>query len=262
MRYPTYTLLSLSIVLILGAGSSTAWALDKAEMIDLLEVIDDRQRNTGDYKARAYIEQKQRNKEDLVYEAVIYRRDGSNQFSLLFAKPKSEAGKGYLRIDKNLFLYDPTVGRWERRTEREGIGGTNSRRSDFDESRLAIEFTPTYKGDERLGKYQVHHLALRVKKGFDVAYPVVHLWIDKKTNNILKQRDYALSGKLMRTSYFPKWNKVYSESKKSDVYFPREIRIFDEIEKGTNTTIVFLKLDLRSLPKNIFTKAWIESKSR
>jgi hypothetical protein len=55
---------------------------------------------------------------------------------------------------------------------------------------------------------------------------------------------------------------VYSESKKADVYFPREIRIFDEIEKGTSTTIVFLKLDLKSLPKNIFTKAWIESKSR
>jgi outer membrane lipoprotein-sorting protein len=254
--------LIISAAIALCTLSAPAWALDKSEMLTILEEIDDRQRNTGDYKARTYIEQKQKDKEDLVYEAVIYRRDKSNQFSLLFAKPKSEAGKGYLRLDKNLFLYDPTVGRWERRTEREGIGGTNSRRSDFDESRLATEFTPTFKGEEKLGKYKVHHLALRAKKGVDVAYPVVHLWIDKKTGNILKQRDYALSGKLMRTSYFPKWNKVYSESKKADVYFPREIRIFDEIEKGTSTTIVFLKLDLKSLPKNIFTKAWIESKSR
>ena len=239
-----------------------AWALDKSEMIEVLQVIDYRQKNTGDYKARAYIEQKERDKEDLVYEAVIYRRDASNQFSLLFAKPKSEAGKGYLRLDKNLFLYDPTVGRWERRTEREGIGGTNSRRSDFDESRLAEEFTPRFRGEEKLGRYRVHHIELRAKRNADVPYPVVHLWVDKETNNILKRRDYALSGKLMRTSYFPKWNTVYSESKKADVYFPREIRIFDELEKGTSTTIVFLKLDLRSLPKNIFTKAWIESKSR
>jgi hypothetical protein len=239
-----------------------AHALDKGEMVALLQVIDDRQRNTGDYKARTFIEQKQKGKENLVYEAVIYRRDDSNQFSLLFSKPKSEAGKGYLRLDKNLFLYDPTVGRWERRTEREGIGGTNSRRSDFDESRLALEFTPKYVGEERLGKFLVHHLELRSKKGADVPYPVVHLWIDTETSNVLKQRDYALSGKLMRTSYFPTWNKVFSESKNSDVYFPREIRIFDEIEKGTNTTIVFLKLDFKKLPKNIFTKAWIESKSR
>ena len=261
-------MIRFSVFLLIGVIASSlfslapAYALDNVEMVALLQVIDDRQRNTGDYKAKTFIEQKQKGKENLVYEAVIYRRDNSNQFSLLFSKPKSEAGKGYLRLDKNLFLYDPTVGRWERRTEREGIGGTNSRRSDFDESRLAQEFTPKYVGEERLGKFSVHHLELRSKKGVDVPYPVMHLWIDTETSNVLKQRDYALSGKLMRTSYFPKWNKVFSESKKSDVYFPREIRIFDEIEKGTNTTIVFLKLDFKKLPKNIFTKAWIESKSR
>jgi hypothetical protein len=66
----------------------------------------------------------------------------------------------------------------------------------------------------------------------------------------------------MRTSYFPKWEKVFSESKGAEVYFPKEIRIFDEIEKGKNTTIVFLEIDLKELPKNIFTKAWVESKSR
>ena len=36
----------------------------------------------------------------------------------------------------------PTVGKWERRTERERIAGTDSRRADFDESRLAEEYEP------------------------------------------------------------------------------------------------------------------------
>ena len=254
--------IALSIAAATALVPSASWALDKKEMVTILEEIDQRQRNSGDYKAQTYIQQEEKGKEDLVYEAVIYRRDDSDQFALLFTKPKAEAGKGYLRLDKNLFLYDPTVGRWERRTEREGIGGTNSRRSDFDESRLAEEFTPSYVGEEKLGKFKVHHLKLKAKKGADVPYPEIDLWIDVKTTNVLKQRDYALSGKLMRTSYFPKWKKVFSESKGADVYFPREIRIFDEIEKGKNTTVVFLKLDLKKLPKNIFTKAWIESKSR
>ena len=60
----------------------------------------------------------------------------------LFLKPKASQGQGYLRLDKNLWFYDPSVGKWERRTERERIGGTNSRRSDFDESRLAEEYDP------------------------------------------------------------------------------------------------------------------------
>ena len=255
-------ILSAAVILVALGTAMPAFAMDDAEMVALLKEIDYRQGNTGDYKAKTYIETKQKGKDDLVYEAVIYRRDGSDQFSILFTKPKAEAGKGYLRLDKNLFMYDPTVGRWERRTERESIGGTNSRRSDFDESRMAIEYTPEYVGEEKLGKFKVHHLKLTAKKGMDVAYEIMHLWVDVETKNTLKQQDFALSGKLMRTSYFPKWNKVYSESKKAEIYFPKEIRIFDEIEKGTNTTIVFLKLDLRDLPKNIFTKAWIESKSR
>ena len=46
------------------------------------------------------------------------------------------------------------------------------------------------------------------------------------------------------------------------VYFPKEIRIYDEIEKGSQTTILFRAVELKPLPENIFTKAWLESKSR
>ena len=237
-------------------------ALTEPEMISMLETLDERQSNSGDYKALAYIEQKELDKTDLVYEAVIYRRDIKDKLMILFTRPKAEAGKGYLRIDKNLFMYDPTVGKWERRTERERIGGTNSQRSDFDESRLAKEFTPSYVGEEKLGKFSVHHIKLQAKKDADVAYPVIEMWIDVATSNILKQQERALSGRLMRTSYYPKWNKIYSESKGGDIYFPKEIRIFDEIEKGKKTLIVMRKVDLRSLDANIFTKAWLETKSR
>lgn len=241
---------------------SPALAMSENEMVSLLETLDDRQRNSGDYKSLAFIEQKEKGKTDLVYEAVVYRRDEQDKLMILFTRPKAEAGKGYLRIDKNLFMYDPTVGKWERRTERERIGGTNSQRSDFDESRLAIEFSPTYVGKEKLGRFFVHHLKLSAKPEADVAYPVIELWVDVTTSNILKQQERALSGRLMRTAYYPKWNKLFSPSKGEDIYFPKEIRIFDEIEKGKNTLVVLRKVDLRPLDANIFTKAWLESKSR
>lgn len=233
-----------------------------ADLVKILQVIDERQQNTGDYKSVAYLEQKERGKEDVAREVVFYRRDADDKLMILFTKPKSEAGKGYLRLDKNLFLYDPTVGKWERRTERERIAGTDSRRQDFDESRLALEYDPKYVAEESLGKFKVHHLALKAKATVDVAYPLVDLYVDKDTNNILKREDKALSGKLLRTTYYPKWNKLFSESKKADVYFPAEIRIFDEVEKGNSTLIVIRETDLRPLDANLFTKAWLEAKSR
>lgn len=232
------------------------------QLVGMLRVLDDRQQNSGDYKSVAYLEQKEKGKDDVAREVIVYRRDADDKLMILFTKPKTEAGKGYLRLDKNMFMYDPSVGKWERRTERERIAGTDSRRQDFDESRLAIEYTPKYVGEEKLGKLAVHHLVLTAKDGVDVAYPVVDLYLDKATGNTLKREDKAVSGKLMRTTYYPKWNKLYSESKKGDVYFPAEIRIYDEVEKGNSTLIVIRDTDLRPLDANLFTKAWLESKSR
>ena len=246
----------------LALAAAPPVALNDAEMLALLKTIDARQRNSGDYRASVYIEQRQKDKEDLVYEATVLRRDDDDKLIILFSRPKSEAGKGYLRLDKNLFFFDPTVGKWERRTERERIGGTNSQRSDFDESRLAIEYTPRYVGDEKLGAFAVQHLELKAKEGVDVAYPLLQLWVDSQTSNILKRQEFALSGRLMRTSYYPKWDKQYSEDKKQEVYFPQEIRVFDEIEKGTSTTVVIRQVELKPLDANLFTKAWLETQSR
>ncbi len=237
-------------------------ALSQAQMVELLKVVDDRQRNNGDWRANAYLEQKERDKVDVVYETEYYRRSSDQKFMILFLKPKTSAGQGYLRIDKNLWFYDPSVGKWERRTERERIGGTNSRRSDFDESRLAEEYNPTDEGEEKLGAYTASKLLLKGKPGLDLAFPMIRIWIDKDTKNVLKRQEYALSERLLRTSYYPKWKKVRSESKGSDVWYPQEIRFYDEVEKANQTLILIKAVDLKPLPANLFTKAWLESKSR
>ncbi len=250
------------VALLLLAAAPAARALTQQETDALVRLVDDRQRSSGDYKALCYMEAKEKDKTDVVYELVVYRREAEEKLMILFSKPKSEAGKGYLRLDKNLWLYDPSTGKWERRTERERIGGTDTRRGDLDESRLATEYQATWEADEKLGAYAVHRLVLDVKEGVDVAFPRIRLWIDAATGNVLKRQDLALSGRLMRTSYYPRWKKIYSESKRADVWFPEEMRIYDEVEKANSTLILIRQVDLRPLSPNIFTKAWLESKSR
>lgn len=255
--------LILAVLILLQTHVSLAdKKLTQKETDEIINTVDDRQRNSGDYKCLAYVKETERNKEPRLYQAVVYRRDTDDKFMILFTKPKEEAGKAYLKIDKNLWNFDPSTGKWERRTEREKLAGTNSRRSDFDESRLAEEYTAAFEGEAKLGKYNAYKFKLTVREGKDVAYPVLNLWIDQETKNILKREELALSGKLMRTSYYPQWQKKYSQSKKADVWVPQEIRIFDELEKENSTIVQLKELDLNSLPENIFTKAWIESKSR
>jgi hypothetical protein len=232
------------------------------ELVDLLKTVDDRQRNQGDWHSLAYIEQKERDKVDTVYEALFFRRGADQKFMILFTKPKASQGQGYLRLDKNLWFYDPTVGKWERRTERERIGGTNSRRSDFDDSRLAEEYDPSFVIEQKLGAYTAIVMNLKGKPGIDLAFPVIKLWVDKDTKNVLKREEYALSGRLLRTAYFPRWKKKFSESKKADVWYPEEIRFFDEVEKANSTLVLIKTVDFKPLEPNLFTKAWLESKSR
>jgi hypothetical protein len=246
----------------LSLAPAAARALTDPELAKVVHEVDERQRNQGDWKALCYMEQKEKGKTDVVYELLVYRRDADDKQMFLFTKPKSEAGKGYLRIEKNLWLYDPSTGRWERRTERERIGGTNTRRGDLDESKIAEEYDAKWEADEKLGVYDVHRILLTVKPGVDVAFPVVRMWVDRATMNVLKRQDLALSGRLMRTVLQPRWRKIYSESKRADVWYPEEIRIYDEIEKQNSTLILIKQIDLRALDPNLFTKAWLESRSR
>lgn len=253
--------LAIGLLLVMHPRLARA-ALTKEQLVDILKIVDDRQRNQGDWRSNIYMEQKEKDKVAVVYDALVFRRSADQKFMIIFTKPKASQGQGYLRVDKNLWFYDPTVGKWERRTERERIGGTNSRRSDFDESRLAEEYDPEDAGEEKLGIYQAQKMTLNGKPGLDLAFPVIKLWVDKETKNVLKRQEFALSGRLLRTSYYPKWKKIFSQSRGKDIWYPQEIRFYDEVEKQNSTLILVKEVDLHSLETNLFTKAWLESKSR
>lgn len=260
--YPHVPLLCALIALAGLTPATAAAQQSKDALVALLKSVDERQRNQGDWRSETYIEQKEKGKVAVVYNAIVFRRSADQRFMIVFTAPKASQGQGYLRVDKNLWFYDPSVGKWERRTERERIGGTNSRRSDFDESRLAEEYEPSDDGEEKLGVYTAQKLTLKGKQGLDLAFPVIKLWVDKASQNVLKRQEFALSGRLLRTSYYPKWKKLYSESKKAEIWYPEEIRFYDEVEKENSTLILIKAVDLKSLTPNLFTKAWLESQSR
>lgn len=262
MPFPMFATAACLLLAALTSVPGTASALTAPEMVQVLTTIDARQTSGGDWKALAYIRSKEKGKSDIARELVIYRRDAAQKLMFLFLKPRSEAGKGYLRIDKNLWMYDPVVGKWERRTERDRIAGTDSRRADFDGSRLAQEYSPSYLGAGTLGRFKTHRLKLTAKSGVDVAWPVIELAVDQASGNILKRQEFALSKRLIRTSYYPKWGNVVHPTTGETVWYPKEMRFYDEIETGNSSIAKILRIDLGHLPKNIFTKAWLESKSR
>lgn len=253
--------------------TSQAKALNEEETKKIVSTVDEKQRNSGDYASTVVIEEWEKKKSAAkdakdpyelkkAFEARVYRRDEDDNLIILFSKPKAEAGKGYLRKDKTLLLYEPALGKWERQTERASIGGTGSKREDFDESRLAEEYDAKWEVDEKLGKYDVHRIRLTAKKGVDVAWPIVVLWVDKATQNVLKREESAQSGKLLRRALYPAWEKRFSKSKGADVFVPKEIYAYDILDNEKLTKVKLQDVSLDPLVKNMFTKAWIETQSR
>jgi hypothetical protein len=251
-----------ALTMVLASLPGRPRAMTQAEAVALLKMLDTRLNHTFDWIIKAYVEDKERGVTKLNKTLNIYRRDEQKSLIMLFTAPRSEAGSGYLRIKDNLWYYDPKVGKWERRTDRERIGGTSANRKDFDKSTLAIEYDPTYKGEVSMGKgkYTTYLIHMVQKKGANPTYPVMDIWIDKESRNVLKRQEFAASGKSLRTTYFPKWQIVTFKGKQ--IWIPKEFHIFDDLVPGSVTTVVPSGIDTEPLPANIFTKAWLESKSK
>ena len=245
-----------------GIEGAAYGAPSDPEVLSILKSLDEHSNNYKDYRSDTYIEAKEKGKLTLVYEASIFRRKEDHRLMLLFTKPKTAQGVGYLKVDHNLWYYDPSVGKWEHVSDRERIGKTNSRRSDYDESRLAADYDVVDGGEAKLGTRDTRVIKLRAKANLDLEFPVIKVWVDKKNNTLVKREDYSLSGRLYRTAYFTKWATLRDEGRNKTLWYAKEVRIYDEIEKDNQLLIVSKDLDIHDLPANIFTKAWLEGKSR
>lgn len=250
-----------ALLIIALCSSHSAAALAAVDPQALLQEIDRRMTATIDFAAEGYLEQISPTwSQPVAYKFIIYRRDANASLVVLFTEPKANRGEGYLQINRNLWFYDPSVGKWARGTLRTHIAGSSANTLDFDRSTLAQDYTATVVGEQMLGKFKTHVLSLRVRPKALVAYPIVKLWVDQATGNIVKKQDFAASGKLMRTVAYPKWTMVHVLG--ANRWRWQLLYIVDELIKGQKTTIKGGAVDVRPMPANIFTKAWVESKSR
>lgn len=235
-------------------------AMSKDEVQALMKELDRKTQFEGDYKAVAMAHSKNREKGESVQQMAIYRRDADNRLMLLFLQPKSDAGKGYLMIDKNFFSYEPATGSWTRVSD-DRVGGSALNRANFDGFNFAERYSGEFVAYEKLGQYKTARIKLTAKDGADADEDIIEIWVETQNNNVLKQQDFALSGRLLRTTYRTNY-KQFSDGEGNSQYVPMKSIVKDEVEIGNQTTMVIEQIDTSPLTANIFTKAWLESKSR
>ncbi len=193
---------------------------------------------------------------------VLFRRDRADTYTILIQEPAQDRGKGYLRIDRNLFLYDPVARRFTVVGTSDRFQNTNARNSDFMRSSLADDYRITAVRSETLGAYQTRVYDLEALHD-DVTFPYRRVWIDQ--NNLARKlEDYSLSRQHMRTTAVPEYRRL------SDRYVPVRVVIQDELRGRTidgrfqneRTLIVVNKESLQVVPDMVFTRTFLERAGR
>jgi outer membrane lipoprotein-sorting protein len=184
-----------------------------------------------------------------------FRRDGEDKFVMLFLEPAVQKGQGYLRIDDNLWFYDPESRKFSHTSMKEQFGGTDARNSDFGLSKLVEDYQVADLEAGTLGRYEVYILDLEARHN-EVTYPRQKIWVTRDPYLVLKTEDYSETGRLLRTSLYPNYAKA------GDKYVPSRLIFIDELVDGKKTSITLSEISLADVPDTVFSKTYIERVNR
>lgn len=243
--------ISLVALLVLVFASGTLSA-QEPDFQALLAEIDERTTFAdGDFSAVYTIISERPGQEREVTQARLFRRDANDQFLILILQPEVQRGQGYLQVDENVWFYDPESRRFERTTIRENIQGSDAQNADFNRNNYSGDYTVTASEAGRLGSFDVWILDLAATST-NVAYDRVKLWVRRDEAIVLKQEDYSVSGRLMRTSLFPRYERIGAR------LLPKQVLIIDELNDGQRTQLTMSEATTRAIPDSVFSKAYLE----
>lgn len=245
--------LALAAIAILAVDAFSAPLPDGEQ---LLRAIDER-KNFSQNDLSAVMTMIKEDPEEGIEKNVVqqFRRDRDDKFVFLFLEPAVKKGQGYLRIEDNLWFYDPESRKFSHSSMKERFGGTDARNSDFGVSALVDQYRVLSVEEGKLGKYPTYVLDLTAKNE-EVTYARKKLWVTQDQYLILKSEDSSETGRLLRTSLYPSYAKV------GEQYLPTKMIFVDKLVEGKKTTITLAEVSEASVPDSVFTKTYIERVNR
>lgn len=214
--------------------------------VDLQSNFEDR-----DFSAVYTIVAERPGEEQSVTQARLFRRDRNNQFVILILQPQVQRGQGYLQIDDTIWFYDPESRRFERSSLRDNIQNSDAQNNDLTQSSYNEDYRVLSITDGRLGAFDVYVMELEAKRP-DVAYDRIKLWVRKDVNLVLKEENYSVNGRLLRTILLPRYVNF------GDRFLPTQVLIVDEVNVGQRTQLTVANPSVDPIPDVVFTRQYLE----
>jgi len=228
---------------LVGCLAFPLMAADMPDFEKMIREIDDVSTfNDMDFSSVFTIVTDQPGKKQTVSQIRMFRRDTKDQSLILIQLPEADKGQGYLMEGDNLLFYDPTSRKFNHSSMKEALSDSEAVNDDFNKDTTIDDYSIETTSESTLGKIPVWVINLKAKNN-EVAYEMLRLFVRKDLPLVLKQEYLSVSGRLMRTVYYPKYASVGKGK-----YFPSQMLIIDEINKGEKSQITMSEISLEPLP--------------
>lgn len=242
-----------TLVFVLAAQGLVAQTPDFDAMLEEIDQLG--QFGDRDFSAVYTIVSQVPGQDDSVTQARLFRRDRTDEFVLIILQPQIQRGQGYLQTGDTVFFYDPESRRFERTTLRDSIQGSDAQNRDLVRGNLSENYRVVSWEEGSLGNFETYILDLEAT-GTDVDYDRIRLWVRTDRPVILREENYSVSGRLLRTSLFPRYANVGGQA------VPTQILIVDGINEGERTQITLRDPSVAAIPDGVFTRDYLERVSR
>ena len=170
-------------------------------------------------------------------------KKGADKVAALFLSPASEKGRSTLRLDENMWLYIPNVGKPIRITSLQSVVGGVFNNSDI----LRLDYAAEYYVErmEELSDKYVLYLKAKTKT---VAYDKLKMWVDKDKVLPTKIECLTEASMLIKTIYF-KQTKDFGDK----IVRPSVIETDSPLQKGYKSVMIFANIKKRTFEDEVFT---------
>ena len=185
----------------------------------------------------------------------IFRRDKDDAFLTLMVEPESRKGQGMLRVDNNMWRYDPTSRKFTHTTLKDTYENSTVTNNDFRRWQRSIDYTVEKITTGTLGNYKVIIGELKASND-EVPFPYLKMYIETDRKIVLKVEEYSLSMKLLRTAYYTQYVQI------GDSFVPT-VQIFqDGLIPEKRSQVTYTNISTKPLPDYYFTKEYLERVSQ
>lgn len=195
------------------------------------------------YKKLINIEPNGKKKEFILFTV----KKGKDKVAALFISPASEKGRSTLRLDENMWLYIPNVGRPIRITSLQSVVGGVFNNADI----LRLDYSSEYdveKVEDTAADYILH---LKAKTRL-VAYDRLKMWVHKEHLVPEKIECLTEASMLVKTIYF-RDTKDFG----GGIMRPAVIETDSPLYKGYKSVMIFAKIEARELSDEVFTMTFM-----